>query len=1039
MPLTPHPIAVLDVETTGFSKTDRIIEIGIITFDADGNEEHRFESLIQPDRDIPNSFVHGITASMLAQAPHFHGVAARIASLIDGHVVVAHNAAFDSRMLNQEFSRLGHPLPPASSWTVDTMRLSKLLLPGSPTKLADALALSGVENKAAHNALADAVATSSLFYDLLDRGATVAADPLTVDAALLSYERDTSLPRPVHTGQAETDAYQQLLITALDDGVVTNSELELLVAKARDLGLSRDEASQIHESMLKRMALTAWADGILTTEEDTLIRSAAQSLGVDSAVMHELLASASQAPSVTLVPGGRICLTGELEVPRESWETRIQALGYTVGGITKNTCALVAADPNSRSGKAKKARDYDVPIISESELALLLGSATSEHDQDSSGSVYVDEPGENPEFADIFPWFTGATNDLAVVVSSWVNDFSNSSLANISPRLRGSTIPEGLNQERAAIKRWFNRHPEPLRATIADLRAIAGMGAKSISDAVHAVLLAAIDGIDSTDDTPENTTELAAPTTPPAPAPAKDPKPTDENRVFDWFALTKTDTSSLIPGAPNEIELALGRIQAKAEADRQRLANEVAQKITDICAKDERFADIVASRIITRSSTLDEIGQRWDVTRERIRQLEKQAGTQVSAVIELHVAALAHRVGRPMKYEAFLSENPDLATPIVGDGVLFDLLEGQSPIVHRRGEWVEPISASSELTEAATANANSYGVVPWASLSHCGPVDDADRAEWVASLLPDADLRGGHLFTRTRSANDRAAAVLSVTGKPMTVEEIIDFLGQGTQTSMSNALALDERVHRIRQGTWALVEWGGEEYTTVTDFIAARVDEHGSYPLDQLLEDVRELGIAETTVRTYCSNGEFVIDNGEVTRNTTEVNAEANPEEHAGMFFRDGAWQHLITVNYDHLRGSGFSVPRSLAGMFELSLLEKKSFTSPLGEQVLTFGRTNVATGSIRRFLQELGSKEGDRLWLRFADDGTFSVSPATDRRESTGIDELLNHSAMDDRGGDLGTLNEALGLAPDAPRRRTVSRFTHRREDRLVEIVRSL
>ena len=45
--------AVVDTETTGFGKTDRILEIGIVL--VDGNEMvQEWETLINPERDISN-------------------------------------------------------------------------------------------------------------------------------------------------------------------------------------------------------------------------------------------------------------------------------------------------------------------------------------------------------------------------------------------------------------------------------------------------------------------------------------------------------------------------------------------------------------------------------------------------------------------------------------------------------------------------------------------------------------------------------------------------------------------------------------------------------------------------------------------------------------------------------------------------------------------------------------------------------------------------------------------------------------------------
>jgi len=46
------------------------------------------------------------------------------------------------------------------------------------------------------------------------------------------------------------------------------------------------------------------------------------------------------------------------------WEARAAGKGLTVGrGATRQTRLLVAADPDSRSGKAQKAARYGIPVV----------------------------------------------------------------------------------------------------------------------------------------------------------------------------------------------------------------------------------------------------------------------------------------------------------------------------------------------------------------------------------------------------------------------------------------------------------------------------------------------------------------------------------------------------------------------------------------------------------------------------------------------------------------------------------------------------
>jgi DNA polymerase-3 subunit epsilon len=64
-----------------------------------------------------------------------------------------------------------------------------------------------------------------------------------------------------------------------------------------------------------------------------------------------------------------VVLTGEMRRPREEWTELIIAAGLECGGVTKRTKAVVAADPDSVSGKAEKARAYGVPVVTEAAFA----------------------------------------------------------------------------------------------------------------------------------------------------------------------------------------------------------------------------------------------------------------------------------------------------------------------------------------------------------------------------------------------------------------------------------------------------------------------------------------------------------------------------------------------------------------------------------------------------------------------------------------------------------------------------------------------
>jgi DNA polymerase-3 subunit epsilon len=54
--------AVVDVETTGFGKADRVVELAVVIFDpVSGGVVDEFETLLNPMRDIGAIDVHGVT------------------------------------------------------------------------------------------------------------------------------------------------------------------------------------------------------------------------------------------------------------------------------------------------------------------------------------------------------------------------------------------------------------------------------------------------------------------------------------------------------------------------------------------------------------------------------------------------------------------------------------------------------------------------------------------------------------------------------------------------------------------------------------------------------------------------------------------------------------------------------------------------------------------------------------------------------------------------------------------------------------------
>lgn len=99
------PIVVLDTETTGLfpGLGHRIVEIGAIRMEK-WRVTGEINQLIQPDRkmDPRSSAVNHIYDEDLVGKPTFADISEQLAELMDGALLVAHNAAFDAEFLGIE-------------------------------------------------------------------------------------------------------------------------------------------------------------------------------------------------------------------------------------------------------------------------------------------------------------------------------------------------------------------------------------------------------------------------------------------------------------------------------------------------------------------------------------------------------------------------------------------------------------------------------------------------------------------------------------------------------------------------------------------------------------------------------------------------------------------------------------------------------------------------------------------------------------------------------------------------------------------------
>src|SRR6476659_6778613 len=109
--LAELPFVVVDLETTGGSALfDRVLEVAAIRVQ-NGVVQDRLERLVEPGIPIPPfvTRITGISASLVRGNPSFDSLLPDLQPLVEGAVVVAHNAAFDYNFLGSAFARGGLP------------------------------------------------------------------------------------------------------------------------------------------------------------------------------------------------------------------------------------------------------------------------------------------------------------------------------------------------------------------------------------------------------------------------------------------------------------------------------------------------------------------------------------------------------------------------------------------------------------------------------------------------------------------------------------------------------------------------------------------------------------------------------------------------------------------------------------------------------------------------------------------------------------------------------------------------------------------
>ncbi len=323
---------------------------------------------------------------------------------------------------------------------------------------------------------------------------------------------------------------------------------------------------------------------------------------------------------------------------------------------------------------------------------------------------------------------------------------------------------------------------------------------------------------------------------------------------------------------------------------------EVSKRLTDVLP--ERSKDVIVSRYGLAgkkdSETLDAIGKRYGITRERVRQIENHAIKLIQDSPALHKESTSlsqleeavRELGSVLPEHTILSE---FATDPETKNHLYFLMVVGKPFVTRKEDehfkrrWfvdesvakavedaIKTVHASIKSTDVVTEDKivdhvlscmqrvnvkykNKETAKRWLELSNC--LMRNPLGEWGRTTAPGIKLK---------NIRDHAYLVLKRHGSPMHFREVAraiekTFAKKAHQATTHNELIKDaERFVLVGRGLYALKEWGYRA-GHVIDIIKANLKEKGPLTQDEIIKAVgKERHVKRNTILVNLQNNSAI-------------------------------------------------------------------------------------------------------------------------------------------------------------------------------------
>ncbi len=434
----------------------------------------------------------------------------------------------------------------------------------------------------------------------------------------------------------------------------------------------------------------------------------------------------------------------------------------------------------------------------------------------------------------------------------------------------------------------------------------------------------------------------------------------------------------------------------------------------------ERDRDILVQRHfnLERPPTLDSLGRKWGVTRERARQIARSFERSVDAAFGDELRTVSHQLLSPL--HDFALPTADLHK-LIGlfapdepstDIVTVALLNTDGTWVHDAG-WSTTVSTFGKIAagvEALKECTDGYWSVSQEDASHyltphflrSSHLESylRDRLGWVA-VKDRWSLRG--------SKRNQIATALWAIGRPATKAEIAQAAGVKDVNQVSNHLGNIPEVVRADKERWAFAGWVEDPYDGIVGEIEQRIDSHGgAVRFELLLEELpAKFGVSASSVKTYVATDAFILDHGLVRRNNSDYVA-GDPRLQAGATKVGELWGQRVVLHQRHFEGYSLAVSFDIA--YANGLRPGDDILVPTnegdGRVSVSWQRHNpsrtVFIGRVARMLTHLGCASGQTISLvpcrNFVHFVTDSQSPVDRLDVTTAVEtprfDVAHHEA---------------------------------------------